>query len=77
MVGSMSDQDNDGLAPLYLDALKGRLDRLSKKDAELFKLRFIDDFPYSMIASHLEISEALARKRVQLLWAKLKLPQND
>ncbi|MBX9348744.1 sigma-70 region 4 domain-containing protein [Chromobacterium vaccinii] len=73
----MSDQDNDGLATLNLDALKGRLDRLSKKDAELFKLRFIDDCPYPMIASHLDISEALARKRVQLLRAKLKLLQNN
>ncbi|QSX77889.1 RNA polymerase sigma factor [Agrilutibacter solisilvae] len=54
-----------------LGRVDGVLRRLAPDQQRLFAWRFIDDLPYAAIAQRLGISEALARKRVQLLRARL------
>lgn len=49
------------------------LGALNEREQQLFEMRFLDEQPYPFIASHFGINEALARKRVQLLRAKLSL----
>lgn len=51
--------------------LQRQVERLPEDARALFTYRFIDERPYSEIARHFEISEALARKRVQKLRAQL------
>jgi len=55
-----------------ITALSNVLARLSDAQRSLFRLRFILDVPYPVIAGALQISEPLARKRVELLRRRLR-----
>jgi RNA polymerase sigma-70 factor (ECF subfamily) len=55
-----------------LSLIAGALDQLSTKERQLFALKFEQEMPYSTIASELNITEVLARKRVELLRKKLR-----
>lgn len=54
-----------------LAAVQRQVEQLPEEARALFTHRFIDERPYCEIAQHFEISEALARKRVQKLRARL------
>lgn len=54
-----------------LAAVQRQVEQLPEEARALFTHRFIDERPYCEIARHFEISEALARKRVQKLRAQL------
>ncbi|WP_160309857.1 RNA polymerase sigma factor [Chromobacterium subtsugae] len=54
-----------------LKQLQQALEALNEREQQLFEMRFLDEQSYPFIASHFGINEALARKRVQLLRAKL------
>ncbi len=55
-----------------LDAMVTAVETLTRDQQHLFTLRFSDELSYSSIAQLLGISEALVRKRVELLRRKLK-----
>jgi RNA polymerase sigma factor (sigma-70 family) len=54
-----------------LQLVAAALQTMPRAQQRLFVLRFLDELPYSAIAERLEISEPLARKRVQLLRGRL------
>ncbi len=54
-----------------LDQLDAALARLNPMQRQLFEMRFEQELPYPDIASALQVSEALARKRVELLRKRL------
>ncbi len=75
----LSEIATTALAPAHVVELSERLfaiaaavERLPTEQKQLFALKFEQDLPYSAIASQLQISEALARKRVELLRRKLR-----
>ena len=55
-----------------LTVLSQALHTLSAEQRHLFAMRFEDDLPYPDIAHRLNVSEALVRKRVQLLRQTLR-----
>lgn len=55
-----------------LDDVVRAVRHLSREQRQLFGFRFVQELSYPVIAERLEISEALARKRVQLLRARLR-----
>jgi RNA polymerase sigma-70 factor (ECF subfamily) len=55
-----------------LEQVRQALEALSPEQQHLFALKFEYEWPYSQIAGELGISEALARKRVELLRKKLQ-----
>lgn len=54
-----------------LEQVTAALQVMSPEQQHLFVLRFVEELPYASIAERLEISEPLARKRVQLLRTQL------
>lgn len=54
-----------------LQLVTAAVQAMPRHQQRLFVLRFVDELPYAAIAQHLGISEPLARKRVQLLRARL------
>lgn len=65
----MTEQWNEHREQLQL--VTAALQTMPRELQRLFVLRFIDELPYSVIAERLGINEPLARKRVQLLRARL------
>ncbi|MCC8395291.1 RNA polymerase sigma factor [Paraburkholderia sp. MMS20-SJTR3] len=55
-----------------LSLIASALDDLSANERRLFALKFEQELSYARIAGELQISEALARKRVELLRKKLR-----
>ena len=55
-----------------LEAVVKAVRHLSRDQKQLFGMRFVQDLPYPVIAKRLNINQTLARKRVQLLRARLR-----
>ncbi|AWV08581.1 RNA polymerase sigma factor [Marilutibacter maris] len=55
-----------------LDSVVSAVKRLTREQRQLFGMRFVEELSYPVIAEQLQVSEALARKRVQLLRARLR-----
>ncbi len=55
-----------------LESVVSAVRRLSRDQKQLFGMRFVQELPYPTIARRLNINQALARKRVQLLRARLR-----
>ena len=55
-----------------LSSIADAIRHLSPQSRQLFALKFEQDLPYAVIAELLHISEALARKRVELLRKRLR-----
>ncbi|MBE1160754.1 RNA polymerase sigma factor [Dyella acidiphila] len=55
-----------------LSALSMAIEQLPPSWRQLFALKFEQDLPYAVIAERLQINEALARKRVELLRRRLR-----
>lgn len=58
--------------PLLVARIESGLDRLNAEDREALLLHFAEDRPYSVLASHLGVSENTARMRVQRALEKLQ-----
>ncbi|GGA02121.1 RNA polymerase sigma factor [Dyella caseinilytica] len=55
-----------------LSSIADAIEHLPRESRQLFALKFEQDLPYAVIAERLHISEALARKRVELLRRRLR-----
>ncbi|TQD39942.1 RNA polymerase sigma factor [Marilutibacter aestuarii] len=60
-----------------LESVVRAVRKLSRDQKQLFGMRFVQELPYPTIARRLNINQALARKRVQLLRARLRRSSDD
>lgn len=72
----MSNTGEEGFKPTegaeeWLRSVQPALEKLNETERRLFDALFVNEIPYHVIASLFSISDALARKRVQQLRAKL------
>lgn len=60
-----------------LDSVVRAVRQLTREQRQLFGMRFVQELSYPVIAEQLQVSEALVRKRVQLLRARLRGRRRD
>ena len=72
LAGNAPSEERTLQAQETLDATLHALDLLPPPYHELFRMRFYEEQSYADIAAALHISEALVRKRIQLLREKLR-----